>query len=438
MMKRSDKGQVLVLVALCLFVLLGLAALGIDVGYMYSVRHELQRCADSGALAGASVFRATDLDSTNPAAQDLARERATDYATRDEVTTSRLNTVPGDVVLVTFPTTPNLRRVRVEVHRTAPLFFARVLGRNDAVITAFAVAEAFPVTSHPKCIVPWGIPAPWTNNPPGDNSYTTGDQVNWPVVESDCDNKAITPWDYVNHVAGTPTSTIDQYLCQGSLQTLKIGDSQSSSISGNFFGVDFSQYAIPSDSCPADNINSGANFYQFMIENPCACELNIDLNANLPAIPTEPGMMVGPTLKATAPDSYTKAYGGDIPGQMDANSLMNQDPYGYWDPVTNLPNSSDSRYSDNNWARSPRVVRIPVYHPDSNFNGGLNTPSGGSNPFQPLGFYGFWVQDIVYIDKDPVTNKQLGMVVGRFVTVEGVGGGESEGEGTVFNIRLVE
>ncbi len=55
-MIRGNRGQVLMLVALMLVVLVGFAALGIDVAYMYSVRHELQRCADSGALAGASWF----------------------------------------------------------------------------------------------------------------------------------------------------------------------------------------------------------------------------------------------------------------------------------------------------------------------------------------------------------------------------------------------
>ena len=64
-MKKSDRGQVLVLVALAMFVLLGLAALGVDVGFMYSVRHELQRCADAGALAGASAFTEGDWNDTD-------------------------------------------------------------------------------------------------------------------------------------------------------------------------------------------------------------------------------------------------------------------------------------------------------------------------------------------------------------------------------------
>ena len=124
----------------------------------------------------------------------------------------------------------------------------------------------------------------------------------------------------------------------------------------------------------------------------------------------------------------------DIPGPVDADSLMNQDKTGFWDTSTNRPNSLDPDYKDNNWMKSPRVVRIPVYNPDSSSNGGLNTPPGGSLPFQPLGFIGFWVQDVLY---DPGTN--LGTVVGRYVTVEGFGGDEGEASGgTVLNIRLVE
>ncbi|MBF8260002.1 MAG: hypothetical protein HW377_2376, partial [Actinobacteria bacterium] len=46
----------LVLFLAALAALIGFAAVGVDVGYMYTVRHELQRCTDAGALAGASAF----------------------------------------------------------------------------------------------------------------------------------------------------------------------------------------------------------------------------------------------------------------------------------------------------------------------------------------------------------------------------------------------
>src|SRR5512134_2055409 len=94
MMKRRNRGQVLVLVALAIFVLIGFAALGIDVGYMYSVRHELQRSADAGALAGGSRFIEPDSAwSPNPADPVMAGAdaRARDYATRDLVVNSPLD-----------------------------------------------------------------------------------------------------------------------------------------------------------------------------------------------------------------------------------------------------------------------------------------------------------------------------------------------------------
>ena len=447
-MVRGNKGQVLVLVALAIVVLLGFAALGIDVGFMYSVRHELQRSADAGALAGASALRQYGKDCLNlteneiyiysPITKDEAGARALDYAKRDNVSTKPLTDPEVSVACpAPSPTGLNPLRVRVDVQREVSLFFARILGRPKQVIKAFAVAEAFPITSNLKCVVPWGIPAPWTNKPGDtDNNYNAGDTVNWPIDDTKCTNKAITPWDTVNHLAGTPLSDIDQYLCDGSLQQLKLGAGPGQqSIPGNFYGIDFSTYVIPdNDDCPANIVNNGAPFYQFMIEHPCACDLRIDINSPLPPIPTQPGGMTGPTLQASIPDEYSKKGGGDIPGPVDADSLMNQDKTGFWDTSTNRPNSLDPDYKDNNWMKSPRVVRIPVYNPDSSSNGGLNTPPGGSQPFQPLGFIGFWVQDVLY---DPGTH--LGTIVGRYVSVEGWGGDEGEDSGgTVYNIRLVE
>ena len=56
-MKKGEGGQVLVIVILAFVVILGFAALAIDVGYLAAVRSELQRSVDSGALAGATVFK---------------------------------------------------------------------------------------------------------------------------------------------------------------------------------------------------------------------------------------------------------------------------------------------------------------------------------------------------------------------------------------------
>lgn len=61
----SQDGAVAIIVALSLAMLLGFAALAIDVGYMYTTRNELQNVADAAALAGAgklgSIYSAMDI-----------------------------------------------------------------------------------------------------------------------------------------------------------------------------------------------------------------------------------------------------------------------------------------------------------------------------------------------------------------------------------------
>jgi len=124
-MVRGNRGQVLVLVALAIFVLLGFAALGIDVGFMYSVRHELQRSADAGALAGASKWTESASPWTSSFSDPVmieARDRARYFASRDKVVTTPLdNTLDEAEIIVRFPSE---YRIRVTTQRTVPLFFA--------------------------------------------------------------------------------------------------------------------------------------------------------------------------------------------------------------------------------------------------------------------------------------------------------------------------
>lgn len=53
---RGEHGQVLVIFALALAVLLGAAGLAFDVGRFYSERRFLQNAADAGALAAANAL----------------------------------------------------------------------------------------------------------------------------------------------------------------------------------------------------------------------------------------------------------------------------------------------------------------------------------------------------------------------------------------------
>jgi Flp pilus assembly protein TadG len=50
------RGAAIIFVAFVLFLLIAMAGLAIDVGYVYTVRNELQNAADAAALAGAQVL----------------------------------------------------------------------------------------------------------------------------------------------------------------------------------------------------------------------------------------------------------------------------------------------------------------------------------------------------------------------------------------------
>ena len=60
-MIHRRRGVIAVLVAVCMFVIIGFAALVVDVGAMYNVRGDLQRTADSCALAAASAYLEEDM-----------------------------------------------------------------------------------------------------------------------------------------------------------------------------------------------------------------------------------------------------------------------------------------------------------------------------------------------------------------------------------------
>jgi hypothetical protein len=459
-MKRRNRGQIVVLFTLSLVVLIGLAALGVDVGYMYSVRHELQRCADAGALAGASYFKETGYWSSvaGDPKMAIAENRARVFATSDTVITSPLDNTE---VFVSFPEN---YKIRVGTERTVNLFFSRIFLGPTKKIRAYAIAEAFPVTEKVTCVVPWGIPVPWGDTN-GNGEYDAGDTPpQWPPMsENDCKTlSSPTTWNYATHTVVTENTTRDENLCMGSQQILKIANT-STYMPGNFLGMDLSSII---ESCPpgSPNIGPGANFYSYLINHSCDCKYTVNVGDEIPDVDSEPGNMVGPTVGPVAPTKYydpNQIPGGQYytnpppealpPGWHDINSMMNGDPDAYWysDTEGGYPYSPNYSWTDGSgnpglgpWADSSRVIKVPVYDPsgtipDPDGNLGTYTPNkkGGRVTFKPLAFVGFFVEDIQYF---PPNN---GTVVGRFITVGGWGGsGTDPGPvGTpVLNIRLVE
>src|SRR5271167_312056 len=69
---RAKRGQVIVLVALSVTVLLGFLGLATDVGVLWATKRRAQTAADAAAVAGANATLGTDSSGYSTAANDVA------------------------------------------------------------------------------------------------------------------------------------------------------------------------------------------------------------------------------------------------------------------------------------------------------------------------------------------------------------------------------
>jgi hypothetical protein len=122
---RDERGQAMVLSVLFLFVLVGMAALVVDVGSWYKADRDAQTTADAAALAAAQLL---------PDDTAGARAEAVEYGDANG----------GDVeaadVEITNGASPN-DTVSVVVERTTPGFFAQLFGLGEVGVEAYAKAR---------------------------------------------------------------------------------------------------------------------------------------------------------------------------------------------------------------------------------------------------------------------------------------------------------
>ncbi len=148
----DERGSVMVIVALTAFALIGLLALGIDLGALFNARSEAQRAADAAALAGASAF----LDQPRSQAPQVAEDRAIQYGTSNEIRKQPI--APADMsVWVNLDSST----VRAQVRRDGvPTWFARLLGIDSVDIGAEATAWAGEAGAA-QCVKPFALPDLW-------------------------------------------------------------------------------------------------------------------------------------------------------------------------------------------------------------------------------------------------------------------------------------
>lgn len=200
---NNNRGQVLVLVALSLIIILGFAALAIDIGYFHHTKNQLQGSADAAALAAV-----VKLDGGKTTAQTAARDAAVKLAGLNNASgstvilwndyTQTLSKDKNDVTVgfwdnnvKTYTTgtgggTINAVQVRARGTQKDPTGFPRIFGRifdtTKQDIGAEAIAWTVPSGKNPTvplCLnsCNGGIRTPLTGTPPGKRYYLTGNNT---------------------------------------------------------------------------------------------------------------------------------------------------------------------------------------------------------------------------------------------------------------------
>jgi Flp pilus assembly protein TadG len=241
-LRPDQSGAVVVVTAVGLVMILGVAAVAVDLGHLYMVKSEMQRAADAGALAGAKALYpysgtppgpnwsngntvATQIVQTNKA-DGVNLTSATVQAGYWSLTWTPETAPPNLQSQGIIPTSQDVPAVRVTITKSSDLnppavnlIFAPIFGFRDTSLTARAVGMigvpssipsgmGFPVAT-PKALVDQY----WNLDPPV--SFRIGS-------------------DYHNPVGGQWTSfTVDEnnvpyirgLMANGSPTALSIGDS---------------------------------------------------------------------------------------------------------------------------------------------------------------------------------------------------------------------
>jgi len=123
----------MVILALAAVGLIGIAALGVDVFYIYWNKNRLQSGTDAAALAGATYFSDVTFTGNNPscAYSTVAQNAACTYALNNGVLLSELTSVVAN--------TSN-QSMTVSATRTISSLFARVVGIQNFTVSATSVA----------------------------------------------------------------------------------------------------------------------------------------------------------------------------------------------------------------------------------------------------------------------------------------------------------
>jgi len=172
-LRARERGQVLMMTAVLLPMLLGFTAMAVDLGSWSGERRNLQKAADSIALA---------------AVQELCKESCATYtgdqgnATAAAIQWAHKNDINPSEMTVTFPGSTTDPRVRVVIGRDHDFAFIRILGIKSADVDGKATAAKVSVGGA-SGVVPWTVTQFTVNSSPaGDPIVLKYDATGGPVA----------------------------------------------------------------------------------------------------------------------------------------------------------------------------------------------------------------------------------------------------------------
>lgn len=269
---EAPRGQILIVVAAALVVLMAVAALVVDLGFSWMLHRQEQNAADPASIAAARWLKNTDGTQRDPRPE--AFEEACFYAKQNGFFTSdtvdcaaaraagqlQVNWPP-----ISGPYVGHRGKVQVIITSTHPSFFAQIFGQDWATVTTGAVAANEDGNQNSSSLVALGTECTGTDS--GDSAVTGGGTLH--LFASD---PSVPAGGYVQVNAECGNATSDDKCLGG-------GGSDALAISGRLKAP----YVSVVGSCGMQG--TGPAQPECELSSPCLDEASLPLGDPLAALP---------------------------------------------------------------------------------------------------------------------------------------------------------
>jgi hypothetical protein len=373
---RDERGATLALVALGSVVLIGCAAIAIDLGMLLTAKTEGQRVADAAAHSGA-VALARHAASPKVIREEEARESAKETAAANDILGDSYDGLRDEDV-----TFPEPHKVRAVVYRNTarnnPLgtFFARILGFDEVDMAVDATAAVF-IGGAAECALPIALPDRWTE---------AVDTKTWPTLDDTFDPDDTEDDGTDQYVSWDEDADQDFYTgyddeSAGFEVKLRTSGGGHGEFNPSWYGV----YRLPDGS--GSGSAEGTRAFKDAVTGD-ACDDEEWILRRGQDVDTEPGNFPKPTRDAF-------------------NELINRDSDATWDDSCKCVMRNGEPV-----VNSPRIRALPLFDPTA-------IPDPGKKPFTITNFVSIFVDRVE--GTDYVVGRLLGLTGFESTGIPGIG-----------------